>query len=425
MSTHARLTRAIHAPLVVLAIFWSAPLIAQTATTTAVDDAGGFIYGRVTTSVATYEGLLRWGNEEAFWGDHFNGTHDTGHWSDAAYSTRETGRQGRRREPLKLFGITIGLRWDDSNVQHLTALRFGDIERLDIDNQDVTVRLKGGEDLVLDGGSNDIGAKIRVLDPTLGAIEINWDRIERIVFLPLPAGSEIKAPTTRLFGTLISEAGTFTGFIQWDLDECLATDVLDGESADGDHEIPMGQLATIERRTRSSARVTFNDGRTLVLDGTKDVDHRNSGIFVETNDLGRVLVSWDAFERLDFSPPPNSGPTYDSYAPTRPLHARIATRDGQNLQGRMVYDLDESSTAEILNGEGEGVEYHIPFSLISRIEPLDDSSRITLVSGTSLHLDGVVDVDNGNSGILIFESDQGPAKHIPWRNVAQIDFRPN
>ena len=38
----------------------------------------GFIYGRITTvDGATYEGRLRWGgDQEAFWGDYFNGTAD-------------------------------------------------------------------------------------------------------------------------------------------------------------------------------------------------------------------------------------------------------------------------------------------------------------------------------------------------------------
>ncbi len=377
----------------------------------------GFIHGRVTTSSATYEGFLRWDGEEAFWGDHFNGTHDTGRWSDLA-----DGKARGRREPLKLFGITIGMRWDESNVQHLGAVRFGDMARLDIKGQRVTVHLKGGDQLEFDGGSNDIGADIEVLDPSLGAIEIDWDRIDRIDFLPVRTSQRVTAPAKRLHGTLVSEAGTFTGFVQWDLDECLTTDVLDGESADGDHEIPMGQIRRIERRTRSSAQVTLEDGQLLVLDGTNDVDHRNDGIFIETPDLGRVLVRWDAFEHLDLTPAPDSGPAYDHFAPTRRLKGQVTTRDGKHLRGQLVYDLDESLTAEMLNGERQGLEHHIPFALISRIEPLEEGSRVHLVGGAILELEGVVDVDDGNGGILVFGSNTARPTHIPWRDIARIDF---
>lgn len=377
--------------------------------------AQGFIHGRVTTSSATYQGLLRWGGEEAFWGDHFNGNHDTSRWSDLA-----DGKTRARREPLKLFGITIGMRWDERNVQHLAAVRFGDIERLDIRGQRVTVHLKGGDRLELAGGSNDIGADIEVLDPSLGAIEIDWDRIDRIDFMPV--GQQVTAPAQRLYGTLASEAGTFTGFVQWDLDECMTTDVLDGESTDGDHEIPMGQITRIERRTRSSARVTLDDGQVLVLDGTNDVDHRNDGIFIETPDLGRVLVPWDAFDHLDLTAAPDSGPAYERFAPTRPLRGQVTTRGGARHLGQIVYDLDESLTAEILNGEHQGLEHHIPFALVSRIEPLEEGSRVHLVGGAMLELKGVVDVDDGNGGVLVFGSDAARPKHIPWRDIARVDF---
>ncbi len=42
----------------------------------------GFLYGRITTDEgATYEGRLRWGgDEEAFWGDYFNGFKDENPW---------------------------------------------------------------------------------------------------------------------------------------------------------------------------------------------------------------------------------------------------------------------------------------------------------------------------------------------------------
>src|SRR6185436_1506896 len=44
----------------------------------------GFLYGRITTvDGATYEGRLRWGPEgdqEAFWGDYFNGSKHENPW---------------------------------------------------------------------------------------------------------------------------------------------------------------------------------------------------------------------------------------------------------------------------------------------------------------------------------------------------------
>ena len=81
---------------------------------------------------------------------------------------------------------------------------------------------------------------------------------------------------------------------------------------------------------------------------------------------GRVLVSWDAFERVDFSPG-GSGPAYDDFPPGRPLTGGVTTRAGRRLAGRLVYDLDESETTETLDAPSQGVDYTIPFGLIASI----------------------------------------------------------
>jgi len=54
----------------------TAPAIALPTTAPGADVHSGFIYGRVITGDGTtHEGRLRWGgDQEAFWGDYFNGT---------------------------------------------------------------------------------------------------------------------------------------------------------------------------------------------------------------------------------------------------------------------------------------------------------------------------------------------------------------
>ncbi len=51
----------------------------------------------------------------------------------------------------------------------------------------------------------------------------------------------------------------------------------------------------------------------MVLSSTNDVDDDNRGIYVEDPRFGRVLVRWDTFERVDFSAPGSSGPSYEQY----------------------------------------------------------------------------------------------------------------
>ena len=138
-------------------------------------------------------------------------------------------------------------------------------------------------------------------------------RIEEIEFLPTPADLEIAE--RRLFGTVETRVGDFTGFIQWDKDECLSTDKLDGESEDGEMSIEMGKIRSIERHTRNSSKVVLASGRELILDDTNDVDSGNRGIFVADLRYGRVLVDWDAFERIELKQPDSSGPRYGGFRP--------------------------------------------------------------------------------------------------------------
>ena len=61
-----------------------------------------------------------------------------------------------------------------------------------------------------------------------------------------------------------------------------------------------GLIASIERASDSSARVTLLDGRQLVLRGSNDVNDQNKGIFVRLDDGKTVMLDWDEFDRVEF-----------------------------------------------------------------------------------------------------------------------------
>lgn len=380
----------------------------------------GFIYGRVETrSDTTYEGRLRWnGDEEAFWGDLFNAQKE-----ERPYLDEVPEGSRRRKETIEIFGVTIGLRWVDDDEGRLLGLRFGDLRAIDVHRGDeATLTTKGGTEFRVEGGSNDVEAKITVWDASLGEVVLEWDKIERIEFLPAPAG--LAVPVQRLQGTVKTRAGEFRGFVQWDQEECLTSDELDGETEDGDVAIQMGKIRSIARRSSRSSIVTLRDGRELVLDGTNDVNDENRGIYVEDRRYGRVLVSWDAFERVDFAAElGDSGPAYADFPPGKPLRGTVTRRDGRTLSGRIVYDLDEQETIENLNGEWDDIEYHIPFTLIAAIVPeTHDSSRIELRSGQELVLEDQTDVGEGNAGLLVFTADRGSPTYVEWDDVKRVEF---
>jgi len=317
----------------------------------------GFLYGTVETeSDNTYKGLLRWGNEEGFWDDLFNSAKE-----DLPYLEKH-GRNERSR--IKVLGVTVGYRYDFSS-DRLFIVRFGDIDELRPRRGDrVDVVMKNGEIYEVAGASNDIGAKVTVFDDSLGEVVIDWDKIEKVTFGPAP--SSITPPAHRLHGTLKTNEETFKGFIQWDSQECMSTDKLDGDSEDGNLSIEMGKIRSIEKRSSKSSSVELKDGRTIVLRGSNDVDESIRGIFVEDERYGRVKVSWDAFESVEFSDVTKSGKGYADYKPATRLRGTLTDYEEKTYSGAMVFDLDETETWEMLNGSRGDVEYYIPFEMIHR-----------------------------------------------------------
>ena len=375
----------------------------------------GFLYGKVTTRDGkAYQGRLRWDDEEAFWGDFFNSSKEENPWVDEA---PERERRGKRKVELFGFDIASIEGWEHDGSRQFVS-RFGDIARLEPGMGDeVTVTLKSGTRFELEGGSNDVEAKVTIWDASLGQIGVDWRHIRAIELLPAPASLAVSEP--RLHGTVKTRSGDFTGYVQWDQEECLGNDELDGETDDGDMSIRMGNIRSIARRSRSSSTVTLTDGRTVALSDTNDVDSSNRGIYVEDPRYGRVLVGWDAFERVDFSDG-GSGPGYRAFAPGEPLAGVVTVAGGKKLTGRIVYDLDESETTEMLDGERRDVEYSIPFALVQTIVPGLDSARVTLRSGEELLLEDTTDVGSDNAGLLIYEIAKEKPTYVPWEDVEVI-----
>jgi hypothetical protein len=377
----------------------------------------GFLYGRVTTTGgSTYVGRLRWGGEEAFWGDFFNGTKRDRTYADEVPESKRT-----RREPVKIFGITV--RWGSTTYDRSRVFkaRFGDIQEIRVRSGDsATLLMKTGSEYRVDGGSNDLGGEIQVWDDSIGEVTLDWKRIEKIEFLDTPKRLDVGA--SRLYGTVRTTSGDFRGFVQWDQDECLSVDALDGDSDDANLSIEMGKIRSIERRSSRSVQVVLRDDREFVLDGSNDVNSSNRGVFVDDPRFGRVLVHWDAFERIDFGDAPDSGPAYDEFAPTATVRATVTDRQGRSTSGRIVYDLDESESWEFIDGSARDIDYVIPLAMIASIEPRDrHSSVVRLRNGEEVELSDAADVDDGSDGVLILS--QGDRHtYFEWDEIRRIDF---
>lgn len=389
----------------------------------------GFLYGRITTlDGATYEGRLRWGgDEEAFWGDYFNGFKVANPW--VAHVPAE--RLPKVRRPVEIFGVKIADRESQIDVGRPFMARFGDIGRIEAHGRDVRVTLKSGTVFDLDRfEASDFDDGVRVWDGRRGVVDLDSLRIHTIELLPTaPPG----AVPFRLHGTVRTRQGDFTGFVQWNREEGVGSDELDGRTAKGKLSLRFDTIRSIARRSRHGSLVTLLDGRELVLSGTQEVGHGNRGLYLDDRRYGRVLISWDAFDRVDFSSgapgtPGVTGPAYGDFPPGSPLTGSVTTRDGRRLAGRLVYDLDESETTETLDAEFQGVDYTIPFGLIASIVPLEPDAdgthraKVILHGGEELQLERSADVGRSHGGVLVFTGDRERPEYVHWEEVQQIDF---
>ncbi len=389
----------------------------------------GFLYGRITTlDGGTYEGRLRWGgDQEAFWGDYFNGFKHENPWTAQV----PPGRLPKVRRPIKIFGITVAHRERPIDLGRPFMARFGDVARLEARGREVRVTLKSGTAFDLERfEASDFDDGVRVWDGRRGVVDLegaieprlrnllrrDHGRIRTVELLPTPS---LGAAPYRLHGTVRTRHGDFTGFVQWDRQECVGSDELAGRTAKGALSLRFDAIRSIARRSPGSSLVTLLDGRAIVLSGTREVGYDNRGIYVDDRRYGRVLVSWDAFERVDFSPG-GSGPAYGDFPPGRPLTGSVTTRAGRRLAGRLVYDLDESETTETLDAPSRGVDYTIPFGLIASIVPR--RGRVILHSGEELQLERTGDLGEGNAGMLIFLDGRQRPEYVPWTDVGQVDF---
>jgi hypothetical protein len=383
----------------------------------------GLLYGRVTLENGEeYAGRLRWGgDEEALWSNTFNGAKRGNAWAALVSSDRLT----KERQTFDLFGIEIPL-WENTiDLDRPFMARFGDVARIDPRGKEILITLKSGATFRLARyAADDLADGVRVWDARRGVVDIGEWEIRSIEFGATPAAVDGPAP---LYGTVRTSAGEFTGLVQWNRRECLGSDALDGESAGGMVSLRFDDIRSIARHSSDGSLVTLVDGREVVLSGTREVGAGNSGLYVDDARYGRVLVSWDAFERVDFSAGA-TGPGYGTFAPGRPLTGSVLTRSGRRLTGRMVYDLDESQTTETLDAPSLGIDYMLPFALIASIEvPVGEAgsarhATVILRSGEALQLELAGDLGAWNGGMLIFVEGREVPEYVPWNDVQRIEI---
>ncbi len=251
-------------------------------------------------------------------------------------------------------------------------------------------------------------------------MELRWRDIYEIDFGPAPANARPEG--TRLYGTVEDRFGNrYTGYISWDLDEILTTDILDGEEDGRDREIPFERIAAIEP-TWDGSLVTFIDGEEMELSGSNDVDDDNRGIQISDPGLGQVEVEWDEFASIRFHDP-DSDTGYDDFDGGHRLWGTVVTDSGDELTGWIRWDADEDYSWELLDGQWRDVVFDIEFGKIAVIERASSrSAEVTLLDGRTFELEDSNDVDSDNKGIFIQFDDTGEWVMVTWDDFREVRF---
>ncbi|MDN5200626.1 hypothetical protein QQ008_04615 [Fulvivirgaceae bacterium BMA10] len=388
----------------------------------------GFIYGKVTTITnQTYVGRIRWGSEEVYWSDHFNSSKtDSRNFNFKSYKEKSEDKKSKDWLDFNWEFLSI---WDDKysagRSSHIFACQFGDLKTIRvIDSDDVIIELKNGAEMKLRGYSNDIGARIKVLDVEIGEIALKWSRIKRVEFSEAPSDLDdsFGKPLEGVLETTNEE--TLSGIIQWDHDERISTDKLDGDSRQGKLAVPFGKIKSLQKMGKGTNMV-LHSGKEFYLTGSNDVNAENKGIIVTIDGVGRVDVPWSKFRKVTFSKNGKSGKGYNEYKVPKGIKGTVKVIDGTPLDGLIIFDLDEAWEFEILDGQNNGMEYKIPFRNIKKIIPKNyNYSTVILKNGHRLILGDSQDVSERNDGLLIFEDNNNEPEYVKWKNIDEIILDP-
>jgi hypothetical protein len=387
--------------------------------TTGLRAESGRIYGTILTQDGeTLEGWIRWDKNEAFWDDVIDGTKEK--------EGRSRKKRSRDRSENKWFNFNFDGSGIISGSARQTEIKLGHIESIiPVSSGEATVVLKSGKEFDITGA--DIGSAVReilILDKTEGEIYLDWDDIDEITFKS--ETSEPQDGAERLFGKVTTRAGEeFVGWIEWDVDEVLSTDELDGdEDKRRNRKVEFGKIKSIERRSRSSAIVNLTNGKTMRLSGTNDVNSENRGIRVKSSDVSRIDIPWSEFDVVVFMPVPKDRiEGYSAFDGGQELHGTVYDEDGKQYTGKIVWDDDERYTWEHLNGKYDDLDVIVEFSSIKSIErDSHDAAIVTTRGGRNLVLSGSNDVDSDNNGIIVLQPD-GDQVELDWYDFSKVEFK--
>lgn len=263
----------------------------------------------------------------------------------------------------------------------------------------------------------------------------------------------------RVYGKITTEDGdTYEGLIRWDKNEASWVDILNGtkdrdDESDfkrrkrsgkdrssirlfgvyvGDNEsgfwgssaasgIRMGHIKMLEPDGDDAVELTLKSGKIVRLsEGSTDIGSNIREIIIEDNGEGDVELSWEDIDKMELLPTPSGAQSNSGER----LYGVLTTRGGNQFTGFVCWDMDESLTDDLLEGETRDRSRKIKFDKIASIERYSASAcEVTLKAGESVVLRGSNDVDESNRGITVSDPAFGDVT-VQWDEFDKVEFKP-
>lgn len=382
----------------------------------------GLIYGTVTMkNGTTFEGQIRWGDEEALWEDVFNAPKI----EQAAQNLRKVAHARKKEGQSSTFKLGFMELWEDQNSTVTFPFRcsFGDIVSLKMENANLALlSLKNGEVIKLKNGKGgDLSINhIVLIDHQQKEHRLDLKAMRSVRFRATPA--VFKSPKGQaVYGKILTSTGVFEGYIAWDQEERLGTDLISGWQQDKKRDLQFKDIEMLKAQ-KDGSFITLKSGHSLFLNNHDDVNQGNHGIIISGLAFGQITFNWEKFISLTLlkaTVPPKS---YHDFKTPQPLKGIVFTKTGASYQGTIIYDLDERYDIEFLNGENNGFRYYIPFGKVDKIEPQNDKfTTVYLKDGKQFLLGNNSDVTADNHGLVIKMADK-EAIYVEWLDIKQIDL---
>jgi len=207
----------------------------------------------------------------------------------------------------------------------------------------------------------------------------------------------IPGPQVEVFGLTVE-------FVKW---------LGDSEIEPNEFAVRFGSIRKMDFKRDELLELTLHNGKTMLVEGgSNDFD---TDIIVIDTAGSESKLDWDDIDLIHFENGPANAVRFDDQ-----LFGTVTTEFG-TFSGQVVWDKDERFGDEQLDWEEGDNEKSADFKQIKRISKLDDGSRISLISGEELDVDGTNDVNDENRGLYVIGADFGFA-NIPWSAFISVEF---